>query len=537
MEVLIVGAGPVGLTAACELARHGIRPRIIDKAPLPSPFSKALGIHARTMEVFERMGVDGAFLEQGMKVHGINIWLGSDKRTIKVRFDGLDSPYPFILDLPQSQTERILSQCLTERYGVRIERGVELLELEQRDGFVEVKLLHPDGTEETAQTAWLLGMDGAHSTVRHRLGVPFEGSAYPESFVLADVRIEWDLEEDLFQFFSHDQGILAAFSYGNQRYRLMADAEGGADPDGKVQEPTLEQFQRIVDERCPVPAKLSEPVWLAGFRTHLRHVKQTRHGRVFLAGDASHIHSPAGGQGMNTGIQDAFNLAWKLALVVKGHAEPSLLETYPVERIPVAESVLKMTDTMMKIVTEHHAVVQKLRNHIAPFIVNSEIVQHRMREQLSEIAVHYRHSPIVREHHASLLHRLIHSKVRAGDRAPDVPDVIGPDSEAKRLYEILRGTNHALLLVVKDWLPVGGELDRLSRWSRLLDVYVVAENTPVQPNEHYSLIQDPEQRIAQRYGLNHNTMILLRPDGYIGYLGDSFDFGSLQSYLDSFLIP
>jgi 2-polyprenyl-6-methoxyphenol hydroxylase-like FAD-dependent oxidoreductase len=527
MNVLVVGAGPVGLAMACELVRHGVNCRLIDKSPSPSPLSKALAIQPRTLEIFERMGVVQTFLEQGLKVLGLNAWMGGEKHAVHLRFEGLDSPYPFVIDMPQSKTEAILTDRLTE-LGLQVERGTELIGFSQTAEGVAVSLRHADGREEALNVGWLVGCDGAHSTVRHQLGATFEGSAYPESFVLADVHVSWALPDNEIHVFLHEEGILAAFPYGSGRYRLMADV-AHSHPDGKVEEPTLEEFQRLVDERGPAKARISDPVWLAGFRTHLRHAHETRYGRVFLAGDAAHIHSPAGGQGMNTGIQDAFNLAWKLALVAKGKACDTLLDTYPQERQPVAESVMKMSDGMLRMATIHHPLPQKMRNLLAPMLVNNEMIQQRVRNQISEVAIHYRHSPIVREHRAGLLQALKPHRLHAGDRLPDVGGMIGPDGVGeRRLYELLRGTRHTLLVLSDS--PGNSEvaLDALGTWADELEVLYIARET----GGLAQAVVDPEQALLKRFDVESGGMILVRPDGYIGCIGDTVDLTLLRSYFE-----
>ncbi|MFC4102695.1 FAD-dependent monooxygenase [Paenibacillus xanthanilyticus] len=529
-DVLIAGAGPVGLTLACELARNGVSFRIIDKSREPSKLSKALGIHARSLEMLERMGTIEPFLKQGLKVHGMQAWLGSEKQLLNIRFDDLDSPYPFILDLPQSETEQILIEHLAQ-FGVQIERQVELVHFSQTEDIVTATLRHADHEEEATEVKWLVGCDGAHSSVRHLLNLPFEGAVYPENFILADVRVSWELSENEMHLFIHEEGLLAAFPYGNNRYRLMAEVNTPLQSE-KVPDPTLEEFQHIVDVRGPRGTRISDPVWLAGFRSHLRHVKETRHGKVFLAGDASHIHSPAGGQGMNTGMQDAFNLAWKLALVARGSAAESLLQTYSLERLPVAHSVLKMTDTMIKMITTKNRITQKLRNQLAPFLSSREVVQKRIRNQISEIAINYRKSPIVQEHRSFIQHLQPHH-IHAGDRAPDVQTLIGPNKTEQRLFEILRGTRHALLIVASGSKLTELRLEALDRWKSEIDLYLIMTEHHEQSSHHgCTIILDPAHQLHKRYDIGPDSLILIRPDGYIGYLSDSINFDQLQQYLD-----
>jgi hypothetical protein len=343
------------------------------------------------------------------------------------------------------------------------------------------------------------------------------------------VKVEWELPENQIQTFLHADGILGAFPYGGSRYRLMADV-GGAHPDEAPPTPTLEQFQRIVDERGPQGTRISEPVWLAGFRSHLRHVKETKHGRVFLTGDAAHIHSPAGGQGMNTGMQDAANLAWKLALVVQGRAGEELLDTYPVERLPVAESVLKMSDTMLKMATMKGNLTRKLRDQLVPFLINKEVVQRRFRNQVSEIAIHYRHSPIVQEHRSPLQRVLPHS-VHAGDRAPDVTLPASGSHGERRLFDLVRGPRHSLLLLLDEAPGDEFRWDILQRWEQLVETCVVASGDVQDALPYGQAILDPQHAIRERFGIGTGSLLLIRPDGYIGYLSDTLQLEPLDAYL------
>jgi 2-polyprenyl-6-methoxyphenol hydroxylase-like FAD-dependent oxidoreductase len=526
VDVLVVGAGPVGLAMACEMARHGVRCRLIDKLPEPSLLSKALAVQPRTLEIFERMGVTEAFLERGIKVHGLNAWMGSDKHVVHLHFDELDSPYPYIIDMPQYVTEAILTERLAE-WGQSPERGVELIKLEQAEDRATVHLRHADGREETLDVPWVIGCDGAHSVIRHQVGAEFDGSMYPESFVLADVHVAWSLSDNEIHVFLHEDGVVAAFPYGNGRYRLMGDMKMDS-PDGTAPEPTLEQFQQLVKERVPTAAVLSDPIWMSSFHTHLRHSKQTRYGRAFLVGDAAHIHSPAGGQGMNTGIQDAFNLAWKLALVVRGKASEKLLDTYQTERLPVAESVMRMSDRLISMATLHQPLGKQIRNQLAPLIANNEMIQKRVRSQIAEVAIHYRTSPIVKEHRVGLLQSLVPHKLHAGDRAPDVAGLLGQAGEPQRLFELLRGTKQALLVLPAASTNRGDLADELGHWADVLDMFIVAADAD--PNSRLPIIVDPENHLPQRFDADPGSMILIRPDGYVGLYSNTIHVEAIRSY-------
>ncbi len=335
-DVLVVGAGPVGLTMAAELARYGVGVRIIDKAAQRTDKSKALVLWSRSLELIERMGCAPSFVAAGRQVRSASI-VGGGKRITHISFDGLQTPYPYALMLPQSETERLMEQHLNG-CGVQVERQVELIRFDSGPDGLRASLRHADGREEMIDAGWMIGCDGAHSLVRHGLGMQFEGETLPSNWILADVHLMGvPGGADEIAAYWHADGPIVLFPISPGRYRVVADVgetKAGERPD----DPTLAEVQAVLDQRGPGGITASEPVWLASFVINDRKVADYRSGRVFLAGDAAHIHSPAGGQGMNTGMQDACNLGWKLALVSRGlaAAEP-LLASYSSERSEIAQ--------------------------------------------------------------------------------------------------------------------------------------------------------------------------------------------------------
>jgi len=303
VPVLVVGARPTGLMMASQLARHGIRCRVIDTAPHPTRLSKALAIHARTLEIFENIGIADRFVSSGVKAHGGSIYSGG-KRIAHFLFDGLDSRYNYALMLPQDETEALIEKHL-ESFGLQVERSTELIGFTQDSQSVVATLRLANGREEPCRAEYLIGCDGAHSSVRHALKLAFEGAEYEENFALADVMVDSSMPNDEIVGFASEKGIVFFFPITNGRYRLITDVQTTR-PD---RDPTLEELQSIVDDQCHIAARLHDPRWTAYFKIHRRQVASYRIGRAFLAGDAAHIHSPAGGQGMNTGLQDAYNLA------------------------------------------------------------------------------------------------------------------------------------------------------------------------------------------------------------------------------------
>ena len=535
---LVVGAGPTGLMMALELTRHGVPCRIIDKLPHASTTSKALAIHSRTLEVFEQIGLIEEALALGLKEHGMNVY-ADGQRIIHMSFDELNAPYPFILDLPQNQTEQLLGARL-EQMGVHVERQVELLDFSQDEQAVTATLRHADGHSETITTSWLIGCDGAHSAVRHSLNIPFSGSAYPEAFALADVRLNWPLPESEMQIFIRQEGLLAVFPMRGGRYRIIVETAAEAS-DETLPDPTLEDIQGYLNRFAPAGTTASDPAWLGAFRTHLRHAAHTRQGRAFMVGDAAHIHSPAGGQGMNTGLQDAYNLGWKLALVQSGQAHAALLDTYETERQPVAESVLHTSDLLLKMATLRSPITQQIRNRLLPLLVQQDVIQQRMTAQIAELSINYRKSPIVGEHlHSHFSHGRLIGGPRAGDRAPDAVPLLRADGSSARLFEVLRGAKHTLLLLAQtehadeSWRRLTAQAEEVNtRYCQQITTYLVAAGNaaPASNPEGISVLLDPEMALHQRYGAGSECLYLIRPDGYIGYRSYPADAAALNDYL------
>ena len=568
--ILIVGAGPVGLTLALEFYRRGINCRIIDMHAAPVSESRALAIHARTLEIFEDMGIVSQIIDSGHILSAINI-SARGKHLLRLSLKGLDSAYPYVLSLPQSQTEKILIQSL-EGLGGKVERQVELVNLWQNAYSVQATLKHEGGQAEEVIVPWLIACDGAHSTVRHCLNMSFAGSEYPEDWLLADVKIDTQLSENEGHIFNTKDGLTAIFPYGHGRFRVIADLQA-KDANLKAlntvqqsenantiekSEASLKEIQDIVDKRTKLNMKLSDPIWMATFNIHARRVKSYREGRIFLAGDAAHIQSPAGGQGMNTGIQDVYNLAWKIDLVRQGRAHSSLLDSYNAERLAVAESVMKFTDALTRMNTLRSPVARFIRNFFAPGIAAQEVVQERLRNSVSELSVNYRQSPIVSEYRVGLVRAgvLRHSREQLptvsewfafdlgpvpGDRATDASLFDPRIEQAIKLFQILRGPEHHLLLFAgaRSSTPGLRSLAEISnyisdRFARLIKVHLIASddqawNTFSPSGSRFS---DPQLSCHHKYGASSECLYLIRPDGYIGFRSQPADQDSLNAFLE-----
>ena len=391
-SVLIIGAGPVGLTLAIELARYGIPVRIVEKAAQRTDKSKALVLWSRTLELLDRQpGGSAPFIEAGFKVDAVSFLTG-DKVVGRVSMDSVASPFPYALMLPQSDTERLLEERL-EDLGVKVEREVEMTSVNPRGDGVAAVLRRKDGSEETASADWLVGCDGAHSVVRHSVGAPFVGETMDADWMLADVHMRgYPLPDTEASVYWHKDGAFIIFPISPGRYRLLADLApfGEAHPSA----PTLDQVQAMIDRRGPAGTTAFDPVWLTGFRINGRKVSSYRWGRAFLCGDAAHVHSPAGGQGMNTGMQDAFNLAWKLAAVANGQCREALLDSYSVERSYVGDQVLADAQRLTVVGTMRNPVAQAIRNTVGHLMLGLAPIQEAFANKMTEVWVGYPESPL-----------------------------------------------------------------------------------------------------------------------------------------------
>lgn len=384
-QVLIVGAGPTGLTMAIELARRGVVVRVIDAATAPTTETRALGVQPRTLELFDKLGLADPAVAMGVPVTEFNVF-SEGKRFLHLGIHGLGTPHPYLLMAPQPQVEGLLSARLAD-IGVTVERGVELITLIQAPDNVRVSLRHRDGRVEQAQASWVVGCDGAHSTVRHQLGIPFVGAAFEENFAVADVHMDWSMPYDVFYSFLNRGRFVAYFPMPGGRHRLTIAYRPGQSPVGDV---TFEELQNAVDKCAPAGARVAQITYAGRFRINQRKVAKHSVGRVFLAGDAAHVHSVVGGQGMNTGIQDAFNLGWKLSAVVHGQAPPELLDSYAAERSPVAQRLVKGTRRATRMTLLRNPVAAAARRHVAPHITARAPVRRILERALTQLDVSYR---------------------------------------------------------------------------------------------------------------------------------------------------
>ncbi len=387
-DVLIVGAGPVGLFLANECARRGLRWRCVETRATQSEHSKALAIFPRTLEIFDMAGVVAPFLEAANRVTSVAV-VAHGRTLAQMPFAPAESPYPFIAMVPQNLTERLLVDQLAHKGGV-IEYETSFISAIAHDDHVRVTLERKGRGKEQLTAAFVVGCDGAHSAVRHLLNLPFEGAQYHDLFLLADIKSNEILPADQLQLCPSAFGPLAIFPMSPTRRRIVAtvqNVEGNA--------PSLDLVQKLLTERAPSGIEAQALHWSSYFHIHHRHVAQLRVGRMFLAGDAAHIHSPFGGQGMNTGLHDAWNLAWKLGQVLRGHGNERLLDSYDAERLPVIKHVIETTDFLTRAMGTPNRFAQALRDTMIPIVSRLAPFQRAFVQRLSELGIAYRGSPIV----------------------------------------------------------------------------------------------------------------------------------------------
>ena len=386
-DVLIVGAGPVGLFLANECARRGVRWRLVESRSSQSEYSKALAIFPRTLEIFDMAGIVDPFLQEANRVTSVSV-VTHGRRLAHMRFTPEESPYPFIAMVPQNVTERLLVGEL-HRKGGDVEYETSFVSATEKDGYVTVTL-DRKGEPIKLRASFVVGCDGAHSAVRHQLNLPFEGAEYDDSFMLADVETNETLPADELQLCPSELRPVAIFPISATRRRIVATIQ---DPESDA--PSLDLVREILTQRAPSGFEARALHWSSYFRIHHRQVAQLRLGRMFVAGDAAHIHSPFGGQGMNTGLHDVWNLVWKLDLVLHGHGSEALLDSYSTERRPVIKHVIETTDFLTKAMGTPSKLAQLLRDAVIPMVSRLAPFHHAFVERLSELGVAYRGSPIV----------------------------------------------------------------------------------------------------------------------------------------------
>ena len=504
-QVLIVGAGPTGLVLALWLTRLGVRVRIVDKAAQAAATSRAIAVQARTLELYAQVGLGDVVEARGRRAVAASMWVAG-RRVARASFGDMGagiSPYPYALIFPQDEHEQLLIERLNAA-GVEVERQVEFLDFEETGGRVVARMKRSDGAVERCEAAYLAGCDGAHSAVREALSIGFPGGTYAHLFYVADVEATGAAMNGEVHAAFDETDFLAVFPLKQDgRARFVGTVKN----DNDQQHETLswdDVGKRVIGW---MDLDVTRVNWFSTYRVHHRVAARFRAGRAFLLGDAAHIHSPVGGQGMNTGIGDAVNLAWKLATVLHRGANPAILDTYEPERIAFARRLVATTDRAFTAVTSTSALARTIRLRVVPLVIPSLFAFRAARRfifrTVSQTQVHYRDSALS-EGRAG--------RVRGGDRLPWVSSARGGGSAG----------NFAALTSLEWQVHVYGDATPAIRAAcdqRRLPLHVFAWDAG-----------------AAASGLQRNAVYLVRPDGYVGLAADADGAAALSAYLDKHAI-
>ena len=521
VDVLVVGAGPTGLALAVQAERHGASVRIVDRAAAPVRESRALVVQPRTLELLAGCGVTDALVERGRSTVRLVLHAGRTAVPIPLFDLGLDdSPYPYLLFLSQAETEAALGAHLAGR-GVAVERGAELVGIDQDPRAVRCRLSTAAGEQEVA-ARFVVGCDGVASTVRESLGVPFVGDRYPHRFALADLDVDGDqrgsLEVGAVHTYLAARGMLFFFPLGRpapwRLFGILPHRAGDSPP----RPPSLVELQALADEFTGGAIRLREPVWRSEFRLRHRLAARYRVGRVFLAGDSAHAHSPAGGQGMNAGIQDAWNLGWKLALAARGVGPPRLLDSYEAERRPVGAALLRYTDRLFSIATSTRVPILTVRTRVVPRVAPlfprlPAAVRAAGFRRVADLDVRYRRSPVVEDAHSGVRRGPL-----AGDRLPDAP-LTGPTGRTS-LHRLVGPAGHHVLLV-------GSAADAAADVAQSPDLTVHGIRYEPVPGQ----LQDDTGQVRRRLNAGTAAQYVVRPDGHVAFHAGGEDLRALLSWL------
>lgn len=531
MTVLVVGAGPTGLAFAALCLRLGLAVRLIEKKSGPSVTSKAIGLQYRVSEILACMGVADRFLRRSGSPTTVNMYAQS-RRLVSLQFraDGHESGrgafQPRPLMIAQSETEEILGDVVRERGGA-VEWNTELTGLTQNADRVVAHLRSPDGTEQFAACDWLVSCEGAHSVARNAIGAEFAGKTYPLAFVMADVELQGAITAGENHVWMHPDGSFAALPFPQKdRWRLFVELT--RQPRRVSAKIDLAAIRELMKERIgDIALDINNPTWISPFSINCRLVDRYRSGRVLLAGDAAHIHSPTGGQGIATGIQDAINLAWKLARVIAG-APTNLLDTYEEERRAHAAEVLHETNRTTSIFFAPTLVTRILRDAVVLPLLRSAWVQRRMFSKLSQLHVHYRGSRLSSDDRPFWS---LHTGLRAGERAPDF--LLRQHAEAQRtsLFELLSSGRPLALLG-----PGAAARARIEALLELLrsfavEARIISDSKLPAWQAHPNALTDRHNALERIYGLHGEFLCLIRPDDHIGLLQSPINEVTLREYL------
>ena len=521
-QVLIVGAGPAGLMMACQLAIQGIRLRIIDKKEQPTTHSGALIIQARSIEIFEQMGIAHKFISEGIIANHINILFNGKqlhKLSIKNIGSGL-SKFPYLLMVKQAKTEQILTDFLNAR-GFHIERRHELLNLYQDSTGVTAEFKNPDENIETIKTSYLIAADGGKSLIRQQLKIPFIGKAHHKSLYIIDCKTDLKSSEDDIFISVTKNSISGFFPMSDGKWRVDGTIPKKLKPKETL---TFDDVEEHFSERNKMDTKLFDPEWFSVFHSRQHHAATFQKDRCFLIGDAAHIHSPVGAQGMNTGLQDAFNLSWKLAFVLKGKSDQAILNTFTSERLPVAKNTARTTDHIFNMLTSEAFFNKIFRRYFFPFIIKTMFpvvekenpISRYLFKSISQTGIHYRESVLSRKPSISFLPA---QTLRPGDRLPFI--MFNENDSEVNIQEKVKATFFHLFIFSGN-LPSESHIKLLERYRNTLTFEVILKT-------------ELNKSLFRSLGIKKKGFLLVRPDLYIAFQTDTLNFKQLEKYLNLFL--
>jgi 2-polyprenyl-6-methoxyphenol hydroxylase-like FAD-dependent oxidoreductase len=514
-DVLIVGAGPTGLMLANQLARRGVRAMIIDRHAGPARETRALGVQARTLEIYSHLGLATRAVEMGKRGTGAYLWARGRKMAhVPLGEAGKHvTPYPYILVLGQDDNERLLGEKLTE-YGSSVQWNTELISLDQHSDHVEVKLKGSDGAQRTLRAAWVAGCDGAHSAVRELNHIEFPGAPYEHVFFVADVEATGGMVPDTVNAYLWRDGFHLMFPMrGVDHWRLVGILPQALRGRKDV---TFEDVVPSVRIELGATLTFKSCAWFSTYRIHHRAAARFRQGRCFVLGDAAHIHSPVGAQGMNTGLQDAYNLGWKLALVVAKQADESLLDSYHDERWPIAQRLLHTTDRGFRLVVSDSWLAGLMRTEVlarvAAFAMGRERIQRIAFRTVSQTGIHYRDSALSSGN-------VPDDAPQAGDRFPWLKLRWRGDGAIEDTFQALDDTKFNLVIFGEGPAPGGPASEGSSLIpADLLRGHVVPRDA------------DNDAELT-RHKIPRPSCYLIRPDGHVGFCSDRFDAAAIDRYL------
>jgi 2-polyprenyl-6-methoxyphenol hydroxylase-like FAD-dependent oxidoreductase len=515
-QVVIVGAGPSGLMMAAQLLRFGIHPLILDSKTALSTESRALAVQARSLEILRQMGLDKIAVEEGNIAKGMILHRDTEEiaRIDLWNLGAGESAFPYILILEQSKTEKILLDFLTSQ-TCPVYWNTQLSDVHQTDKQVNLKITRND-IEEIISCDWLIAADGASSRVRKSLKIPFSGGTYEHKFFLADVKVKGGVSLDATRVFLNDGGFTGILPMKDSTYRFI-----GILPKALANTPqlTFDQLRPYLTFNLGFPMTEECCNWFSTYQLHHRMAERFRDQRCFLIGDAAHVHSPAGGQGMNTGLQDAYNLAWKLAGVIEEKYPLKILDTYAEERIPVAKLLLKTTDRLFSLAVGKNWFVKKIRTWVLPLVLNGfrrlPISNKRTFGMISQTAINYRQGRLS-------LHHSKHETIRAGDRLPYIKFF---DEKLKTEIDLHDWCAHPGFTLIVIGLLSQRDILALAKWIKL--------SYPFNLSFYYLPFSKRNQHLFDSFemGENHRKALIVRPDMHIGYINDVVDVELLGGYL------